>query len=157
MWFTWLIFCDYGFHSVCPLMDKDKRLMEASWWDRLILGETGSCSDGHVCAECSSVAQSCLHGLKHTRLPCPSPTLGACSNSCPLSECCHPTISSSVVTVFPSLQSFTTSGSFPMSQFFTPGGQSIGVSASASVPPMNIQDWSPLDGLVESPCSPRDS
>ena len=59
MWFTWLVFCDYGFHSVCPLMDKDKKLMEAPWWERLILGETGSCSDWHVCAECSSVAQSC--------------------------------------------------------------------------------------------------
>ena len=125
-------------------MDKDKRLMEASWWDRLILGETGSCSDGHVCAECSSVAQSCLHGLKHTRLPCPSPTLGACSNSCPLSECCHPTISYSVVPFSSRLQSFPASGSFPMSQLFSSSGWSIGVSASASVLSMNIWDWFPL-------------
>ena len=84
------------------------------------------------------------HGLQHTRLPCPSPTAGACSNSCPLSRWCHPTISSSVVPFTSCLQSFLASGSFPVSQFFTSGGQSIGVSASASVLPMNIQDWFPL-------------
>ena len=83
------------------------------------------------------------HGLQHTRLPCPSPTPGACSNSCPPSRWCHPTISSSVVPFF-CLQSFPVSGSFQMSQFFTSGGQSIEVSASASVLPMNIQDWFPL-------------
>ena len=93
---------------------------------------------------CSVVSDSLRpHGLQHTRLPCPSPTPGACSNSCPLSQWCHPTISSCVI---PSscLQSFSVSGSFPMSQFFPSGGQRIGVSASASVLPMNIQDWSPL-------------
>ena len=83
------------------------------------------------------------HGLQHARLPCPSPSPGACSNSCPLSWWCHPTISSSVVP-FSCLQSFPASGSFQMSRFFTSGGQSIGVSASASALPMNIQDWSPL-------------
>ena len=96
----------------------------------------------------SSVTQSCLtlppHGLQHARFPYPSPAPRACSNSCPSSQWCHPTISSSVVP-FSCLQSFPTSGSFPMSQFFTPGGQSIGVSASASVLPMNIQDWFPLE------------
>ena len=81
------------------------------------------------------------HGLQHARLPCPSPTPGACSNSCPLSQWCHPTISSSAVPFSSHLQSFPASGSFQMSQFFTSGGQSIGVSASASVLPMNIQDW----------------
>ena len=82
-------------------------------------------------------------GLQHTRLPCPSPAPGAYSNSCPWSRRCHPTISSSVP--FSScLQSFTASRSFPMSQFFTSGGQSVGVSASASVLPINIQDWLPL-------------
>ena len=75
---------------------------------------------------------------------CPSPTLGACSNSCPLNLWCHPTISSSVMLFSSHLQSFSASGSFQMSQFFTSGGQSIGASASASVLPMNIQDWSPL-------------
>ena len=84
------------------------------------------------------------HGLQHARLPCPSPTLGVYSNSCPLSQWCHPTISSSVVPFSSCLQSFPASGSFPMSQSFTSGGQSIGVSASASVLPMTIQDWFPL-------------
>ena len=84
------------------------------------------------------------HGLQHTRPPCPSPTPESCSNSCPSSRWYHPTISSSVVHFSSRLQSFPASGSFPMSQFFTSGGQSIGVSASASVLPMNIQDWFPL-------------
>ena len=78
------------------------------------------------------------HGLQHARPPCPSPIPGACSNSCSLSRWCHPTLSSSVI--FAScLQSFLASGSFPMSQFFTSGDQSIGASASASVLPMNSQ------------------
>ena len=90
------------------------------------------------------------HGLQHARLPCPSPTPRACSNSCPLSWWCHPTISSSVFPFFSYLQSFPASGSFPVSQFFASGGQSIGASASASVLPMNIQDWFPLGwtGLI---------
>ena len=88
------------------------------------------------------------HGLQHTRLPCPSPTPRAFSNSCPLSQWCHPTISSSVIPFSSCLQSFLASGSFPMSQFFASGGQSIG--ASASVFPMNIHDWFPLGltGLI---------
>ena len=84
------------------------------------------------------------HGQQHARLPCPSSTPGACSNSCPSSWWCHPTISSSVVPFSSCLQSFPASGSFPVSQFFTSGGRSIGVSASASVLPMSIQDWFPL-------------
>ena len=84
------------------------------------------------------------HGLQHTRLPCPSPTPGACSNSCPLSRWCHPTLSSSVIPLSSHIQSFPASGSFPMNQFFASSGQSIRASASASVLPMNIQDWSPL-------------
>ena len=84
------------------------------------------------------------HGLQHARLPCPSPSPRACSNSCPLSRWCHPTISSSVVPFSSCLQSFPASGSFLMSQFFASGGQSIGASASASVLPMNIQDWIPF-------------
>ena len=86
------------------------------------------------------------HGLQHARPPCPSPTPGACSNSCPLSRWCHPTISSSVSPFSSHLQSFPASGSSQMSQLFTSGGQSIGGSASASVLPINIQDWSPLGG-----------
>ena len=84
------------------------------------------------------------HGLQYTRPPCPSPTPGVCSDSCPLSWWFHPTISSSVVPFSSHLQSFPTSESFQMSQFFPSGGQSIGVSASASVFSMNIQDWFPL-------------
>ena len=83
-------------------------------------------------------------GLQQARLPCPSVTPRAYSKSCPLSRWCHPTISSSVVPFSSSLQSFPTSGSFPMSQLFASGGQSNGISASASDLPMNIQDWSPL-------------
>ena len=93
---------------------------------------------------CSVMSDSLrLYGLQHTRLHCVLPTPGACSNSCPSSWWCHPTISSSVVS-FSCLQSFPASGSFPVSQFFTSGGQSIGASASASVLPINIQDWFPL-------------
>ena len=81
---------------------------------------------------------------QHARPPCPSATPRAYSNSCPLSRRCHPTFSSSIVPFSSCLQSFPTSGSFPMSQFFASGSQSIGVSASASVLPMNIEDWFPL-------------
>ena len=90
------------------------------------------------------------HGLQNPRLPCPSPTPGACLNSCPLCWWCHPTISSSVIPFSSCLQSFPASGSFAMSQFFASGGQSIGASASASVLPMTIQDWFPLrlTGLI---------
>ena len=84
------------------------------------------------------------HELQHARLPCPSPTPGACSNSCPLGWWCHPTILSSVFPFSSCLQSFPASGSFQMSHFFASGGQSIGVSASASVLPMNSRNWFPL-------------
>ena len=94
---------------------------------------------------CSLVSDSLRpHGLQHARLPHPSPTPGAYSSSCPLSWWCHPTISSSVIPFSSHLQSFPPSGSFPMNWFFESGGQNIGVSASASVFPMNIKDWSPL-------------
>ena len=81
------------------------------------------------------------HESQHARPPCPSPTPGVHSDSCALSRWCHPTISSSVIPFSSHLQSFPASGSFPMSQFFAWGGQRIGVSASASVLPMNTQDW----------------
>ena len=94
---------------------------------------------------CSVMSNSLWpHRLQHTRPPCPSPTPGVHPNSCPLSRWCHPTISSSVVPFYPCPQSFPTSRSFQMSQLFTSGGQSIGVSASTSVLPMNTQDWSSL-------------
>ena len=99
---------------------------------------------------CSVLSDSLRpHGLQHARLPCPSPSPGACSNSCPLSWWCHPIISFSVFP-FPScLLSFPASGSFPMHQLFSLGGQSTG--ASASILPMNIQGWFPLElnvGLI---------
>ena len=97
------------------------------------------------------------YGLQHARPSCLSPTPGAYSNSCLLCWWCHPTISSSVVPFSSCLQSFPASGSFPVSQFFTSGGQSIGVLASASVLPVNIQDWFPLGWTGWIPCSPRDS
>ena len=102
-----------------------------------------------ISAQFSSVAQLCptllQHcGLQHARPPCPSPTPRVYSNSCPLSQWCFPTISSSVIPFSSCLQSFPASGSFPASQFFATGGQSIGVSASTSVLTMNTQDWSPL-------------
>ena len=87
--------------------------------------------------------------------PCPSPAPGVHSNSCPSSQWCHPTISSSVTPFSSCPQSFPPSGSFQMSQFFTGGGQSIGALASAPVLPVNIQGWFPL-GLTWSPCCPRD-
>ena len=89
------------------------------------------------------MSDSAPHGLQHARFPCPSPTPRAYSNSCPSSRWCDPTISSSVVP-FSCLQSCSASGSFPMSQFFASGDQTIGVSASTSVLPVNIQDSFPL-------------
>ena len=91
------------------------------------------------------------HGLQHARLSCPSLSPRVCSNSCPLSQWCHPTISSSVIPFSSCLHCFPASGSFPMSQLFTSGGRRIGVSALASVLPMNIQDWFPL-GLTSVIC-----
>ena len=102
--------------------------------------------------------------LQHVRHPCPSPTLGVYPNSCPLSRWCNPTnsssdipFSSSVVPFSSHLQSLPASGSFQMSQLFASGGQSIGVSTSASVLPVNTQDWFPLGWTGGSPCSPRNS
>ena len=91
----------------------------------------------------SSVVSDSLwpHGLQHARLPCPSPSREACSNSCPLSWWCHPSISSSIVPFSSSLQSFPASGSFPISHFFESRRQSIGASASVSVLPMNIHNF----------------
>ena len=103
---------------------------------------------------CCSVAQSCptpwLHGLQHDRLPCPSPFPGVSSDSCPLSQWCHPTISSSAARFSFCLQSFPASVSFPTSRLLASGGPSIGATASASVLPMNIHGWFPLGltGLI---------
>ena len=101
-----------------------------------------------------SVVSDCLwpHELQHARLPCPSPSPEACSNSCPLSQCCHPTISSSAAPLSSCLQSFPASESFLMSQLLSSGGQSIGASASASVLSVNIQDWFPLRLMLLDKC-----
>ena len=117
----------------------------------MVLVEAGQWQTGFIVPFMLSVQFSCSdvssswwpHRLQYTSLPCPSPTPGACSNSCPSSQWCYPTISSSVP--FSScLQSFPASGSFPRSPFLASGSQSIGVSASTSVLPVNIQVWFPL-------------
>ena len=131
-------------------MEKGKRLMEASWWERGTEGEIGSYSDGQDHAKFSSVQL-----LSHVQLFA-TPWTAACqaslsitnsqtfSNSYLLSRCCHPTIWSTIIPFSFCPQSFPASGSFQMSQLFTSGDQSIGVSASTSVLPINIQDWFPL-------------
>ena len=97
-----------------------------------------------LCCSCAVMSDFLWpQGLQHARLPCPSPFPRVCSNSCPLSQWCHPTISSSVAPSY-CPHSFPAWGSFPMSQLFASGGQSIGALASASVLPMNIQGWFPL-------------
>ena len=117
----------------------EPRLSDWSW---SVLVITLTHIDNTAQFSCSVVFDSLQpHGLQHTRIPCPSPTVRACSNSCPLSRWCHPTISSSVVPFSFCLQSYLASGSFLTSQFFVSGDQNIGDSHSASVPPMNTQDW----------------
>ena len=118
------------------------------WLPRLYVCESSCVKDSitfSVQFSCSVVSDSLWpHELQHSRLPNPSPTPRAYSNSCPSNWWCHPTISSFVVPFSSHFQSFPASESFPMSQLFTSGGQSIRASASASVLPMNIQDWFPL-------------
>ena len=122
------------------------RNMRSIWRKR---GISKSLNFSSLCqVQFSSVSQSCptlqAHGLQHARLPSPSPTPRARSNSGSSSWWCHPTVSSSAIPFSSCLQTFPASGSFPMSQFFTTGGQFFGASASSSVLPMNIQDWFPL-------------
>ena len=129
------------------VVETNSQKMNGWWpgegWEEGIVREVGvdmcTCSVQFSCSVVSDSLQP--HGLQHTSLPCPSPNPGAFLDSCSSSWWCHPTISSSVVPFSSCLQFFAASGSFPMSQLFTPGGQSTGVSASASVLPMNIQDW----------------
>ena len=126
--------------------------MATSWLCPLMWREAGKWREREreeiAFALLSSVTELCLtlrpRGLQHVRPPCPSPTPRAYSNPCPSSRWCHPTISSSVVSFSTCLQSFPASEAFPMSQPFTSDGRSIGASASASVLPMNSQDWFPL-------------
>ena len=121
------------------------------WWISSCVTQETTLPFISVQFSCSVMSDSLQpHELQQARRPCPSPTPGVYPNSCPLSRSCHPTISSSVVPFSSCPQSFPASRSFQMSQLFASGGQSIGVSASASVLPMNIQDRSPLGltGLI---------
>ena len=125
---------DPGIKPMCPALQVDSSL----------LSHLGSPNTPFSQFSHSVVSESLRpHGLQHARPPCPSPTPRVHSDSCPLSQWCHPTISVSVTLLSSCLQSFPASGSFQMSQFFTSGGQNIGVSSSASVFPMNTQDWFP--------------
>ena len=132
-----------------PLLSSPRGLFSASFlWIALRKGNTNC---GSIQFSCSVVSDSVWpYEPQHASPPCPSPTRGVQPNPCPLSRWCHPTISSSVVPFSSCPQSFPASRSFPMNQLFTSGGQSIRVSASASVLPMNIQDWFPLGltGLI---------
>ena len=134
------LFCDLS-HCISASICSENRI----WWLPLVLNQF------------SSVMSDSLqtHGLQHARPPCLPPIPGVYSNSCPLSQWCHPTISSSVIPFSSRLQSFPASGYFPMSWLFTSGGQNIGI--SALVFPMNIQDWFPLGLTGWHVCSPRDS
>ena len=131
----------------------------------MIKGEDNFCCNPGLYHQISSiqfrhsVVSDCLRpcGLQYARPPCPSPTPGAYSNSCLSHRYYHRTISSSVIPFSHHLQSFLASRFFPKSQFLASGGQSIGVSASASILPMNIQDWFPLGWTVWSPWSPKES
>ena len=153
------------FWSVCPMCQRvsvlawNAKCGGFQWRGGLLLFKLRLSFDGILVQFSCSVMSNFLRPreLQHTRPPCPSLTPGVHPNSCPLSRWCHPTISSSVIPFSSCPQSFPASGSFQMSQLFASGGQRTGVSASKSVLPRNTQDWSPKDGLVGSPCSPRDS
>ena len=134
-----------GIEPVSPALQVDSLPTELPGKPLLLLLFSPSVQFSH------SVVSNSLwpHGLQHTRPPCPSPTPGVYSNSCPLSQWCHPTRSSSVIPFSSRLQSLPASGSFPMSHLSTSGGQSIGASASTSVLPTNTQDWFPL-GCTDS-------
>ena len=135
-----MIFTD---SSLFPFTDMNSKLPPISL-DTLITWRQRRHMES-VQLSCSDMSNSLRpHRLQHARPPCPSPTPRVYSNSCPLSWWCHPTIASSVGPFSFHLQSSPASGSFQMNQFFISGGQSIGVSASASVLPMNVQDWFPL-------------
>ena len=152
----WEYRCRWSYHSLTELLFSFHYCFHRDHVSSFLLEckHLHSCdADAFICVSsvlscCYSVTQSCPalwpHGQQHSRLPCPSLSLGACSYSRPLSQWCHPTISCSVIPLFSCLQSFPVLGSFPVSHFFTSGGQSIGASVSASVFPMNIQDWFPL-------------
>ena len=141
-----LVVCLYketGIYNALESSHSYKKYMEKEWIQKnsyIIKCQNAASQFSH------SVVSNSLwpHGLQHARLPCPSSTPGTCSNSCPSSWWCHPTILSSVAPFSSCLQSFPASRFFPVSQLFASGGQHIGASASASVLPMSIQGWFPL-------------
>ena len=146
-------------HFQCSCLENPRD--GGAWWaaiyrvaqSQIRLKRLSSCSSMHCSVQFSRSVISdslWLHGLQHARPPRPAPTPGACSNSYPLSQWCDPTISSSVVPFSSCLQSCPTSGCFPLNQFFSSHGQSIGVLASASVLPVIFQDWFPIGwtGLI---------
>ena len=133
--------CHFLLQGIIPTQESIPSLL-CQWSNKYC------CSKQQILFSCSVVSNSLQpHGLQHTRIPCPSLSPGICSNSCPLSQWCYLTTSSSA-TLFFCLQSYSASGSFPMSWLFATGGQSTGSSASASVLLMNIQGWFPL-GLTD--------
>ena len=136
------------------LMTKNLRRTNSITWKYFLVNSPLTLSSIQLF---SGVQLFATHGLQQARFSCPSPSPGAYSNSCPLSQWCHPTNSSSVILFSSCPQSFPASRFFQRSQFFTSGGQRIGVSASASVLPMNTQNWSPLGWTGWIPCCPRDS
>ena len=142
-----------GLDDIICKAEIETQMYRTNIWilrEKMVVGGTGGLGLTYihywsVQSSCSVVSDSLRpHEPQHTRPQCPSPTPGVHPNSCPLSQWCHLTISSSVVPFSSCPQSFPASASFPMSQLFTSGSQSIGVSASTSVLPMNTQDWSPL-------------
>ena len=140
--------------SIFLLVGCGMRGMTSSGTGMILIRAVASCHK-YLLLFSSSVVSDALQpqGLQHARLPCPSPSPRACSNSSPLSQWCHPTISSSITSFSSSPQSFPASGSFPVSQLFTSGGQSTGASASTPALPRNIQGWLPLGwtGLISLP------
>ena len=134
--FSKIVLCKTYF-KICHVFEKNNAIIP-NFLEKRIIGFTS------VQFSCSVMSDSLQpHELQHARPPCPSPTPGVHPASCPLSQWCHPTVSSSVIPFSSCPQSFPASGSFPMIQLFSWGGQSIGVSASTSVLPVNTQDWSP--------------
>ena len=151
--------CHALLQGIFPTLRSNPGLLHYKW----ILYQLSHQGSSYFAFQFSSVTHSVVsdslrpHESQHARPPCPSATSRVHPNPHPLSRWCHPTISSSVVPFSSCLQSFPASGSFPMSQLFTSGGQSIGVSASTSVLPVNIQDWSPLGWTGWISLCPRDS
>ena len=151
-WYNWIFFNGQNLFCIqeTHLWFKDTNRLEVEKWN-WIFHANGEQKAAQV-ANFHSVQFSCRvvstlydpHEPQHARPPCPSPTPGDYSNSCPLSWWCHPTVSSSVIPFLSCLQSYWASGSFEMNQLFTSGGQSIRVSSLTSVLPMNTQGWSPL-------------